>query len=102
MSEGTLVSIAGQLASWCVGSLINWLKSRRLNPTIKHNIGAARIVPVMVLVDVTVWVEPKPTVDWFLSPTMGPNMMMVCGEGGSKSDEQLDEPEEESVWGIGG
>jgi len=98
MFEGSLVGIAGQLTSWCMGSLINWLKSKRLNPTIKGNKGATKMVPVMVLLDVTIGIEPKPPLGWFLAPIVGLDMIMIYGEGGL----ELDEPEEELVWGLRG
>ena len=50
------------------------------------------MVPKTVLLDVTTMVESKPTRCWFLAPRVGPYMVMICGEGGSKSDEESDEP----------
>lgn len=96
MLEGSIINIVGQLASWCIGSLINWLNSRILNPIMKVRMGATRMVPNMVPLDVTTRVEMEPTLGWFLAPTVGPNMMTTCGEGHSESNE----PEEELVWGL--
>lgn len=53
--------------------------------------GAAGMVPVMVRLDVMNRVEPKPTPSWFPAPIVGPDMMMVCSEGGLESDEELNE-----------
>jgi len=63
----------------------------------KDSIRAAITIPVMVPLDVTIEVEPEPTPGWFPTLVVGPDMMMVCGEEGSKSDEELDEPKEELV-----
>ena len=102
MSEGSLVGIEGQPTSWCMGSFINWLKSGRLNPAIKGSMGVARMVPETVPLDVTTRVAPDPTPGWVHAPAVGADMVMICGEGGSKSDEESDEPGEESVWGLEG
>jgi len=102
MSEGSLVGIDGQLALWCMGSLINWIKSRRLNPTMKGSNGATGIVLVTIPLDVMTGVEPEPTLTWFPTPVVDLDMMKICGEGGSESDEESDEPKEELVWGLGG
>ena len=98
MFEGSLVRIVGQPTSWCIGSFINWLKFGRLNPAMKGSKGASRTVPL----DVTTWVEPEPTPGWVIAPIVGPDMVMIYGEGGSKLDEELEGPGEESVWGLGG
>jgi len=90
--------MASQPASWCIGSLINWLKSKRLNLAMKCSMGASRIVPEMVPLNVTTRIELERTLGWVPTPTVGPEMMRVCGKGGPKSDEELDELEEESVW----
>ena len=87
MYEGSSVRIEGQPASWCIGSLINWLKSKRLNPGRKGSVGAIGMVLEMVSLDVTSRVEPELTPGWVPAPTVGPDMMKVCGEGGSESDE---------------
>ena len=92
MPEGSLVGIEGQPTSWCMELFINWLKYERLNATIKGSMGATRTVPETVLLDVTTGVEPVPTPGWVLAPAMGPNMVMICGEGGSESDEESNEP----------
>jgi len=53
MSEESLINIEGQPSSWCMGSFINWLRSGRLNLAIKGSMGAARMVPETVPLDVT-------------------------------------------------
>ena len=62
MSNGSLVDIECQLASWCMGSFINWLKSGRLNPTIKGSMGATKTVLETLPLDMTtrIELEPKP------------------------------------------
>ena len=50
--------------------------------------------------DVTNEIEPEPTPGWVPAPDVGPDMVMICGEGGSELDEELDEPEEELSWGL--
>lgn len=60
-----------------------------------------RMSLVMVLLDVTTKIEMKPLPGWFPTHAVDPNMLMVCGEGGSGSDEESYEPEEELVWGLG-
>jgi len=102
MSEGRLVGIAAQSASWCMGSFINWLKSGRLNLAIRGIMGAVRTVPETVPLDVTTGIEPEPTRGWLPAPAVGPDMVTISGEGGSHSDEQSGELVEESVWGLGG
>jgi len=102
MSEGRLVKIEGQTTSWCMGSFVKWLKPGRLNPAIKGSMGALRMVPETVPSDVTTRIELEPTPGWVLAPAMGPNMVTICGEGGLESDEESDEPGEESVWGLEG
>ena len=61
---GNLVIIAGQSSSSCIGSFINWLNSRKLNPTIKGIMGATEMVPKTVPLDVTNGVELDPTPSW--------------------------------------
>jgi len=48
----------------------------------KGSMGAAGTVPKLVPLYVTTGVELDPTPSWVLAPVVGPNMMMVCGEGG--------------------
>ena len=60
------------------------------------------MVPVTVLLDVTTKVESEPTPGWFHALAVGPTMMTVCNEGGSDSQEESDEPEEELIWGLEG
>ena len=43
-------------------------------------------------------VELEPIPGWVPTLVVGPNMVTICGEGGSESDE----PGEESVWGLRG
>ena len=62
--------------------------------------GAVRMALEMVPLDVTTGVEPEPTLGWVPTLIVGPNMMTVYGEGGSESDEDLYELEEEFVWGL--
>lgn len=57
MLEGSMVNIAGQLALWGIELLINWIKSRRLIPTIKVSIRVYRMVPETIPLDVTTGVE---------------------------------------------
>jgi len=85
-----------------MGSFIDWLKSGRLNLAINGNMGVAEMVPETVSLDVTTGIEPEPTPGWVPTPIVGPNMVMICGEGGTKSDEESEEPGEESVWGLEG
>ena len=59
--------------------------------------GAARTVSETVTLDVTTGIEPKPTPGWVPTPAMGPDMVKICSEGGSESDEESDELEEEST-----
>jgi len=61
MFEGSLGGMEGQLAFWCMGSFINWLKSSRLNPAIKGIMGVAETVPETVPLDVTTGIEPDLT-----------------------------------------
>jgi len=68
----------------------------------KGSMGATEMVLEMVPLDVTIEVKPEPTPSWFPTPAVGPNMMTICGEGGSKSNEESDETKEESVWELGG
>jgi len=102
MSQGILVDIEGQLASWCIGSFLNWLKSERLNPTIKGIMGVVRTFLDMVLLDVTTRVELEPTRGWVHAPVVGPDMVMICSEGVLGLDEESNEPGEELVWGLDG
>ena len=102
MSEGSLVNIEGQPASWCMGSFINWLKSDRLNPTIKGSKGAARMVLETVPLDVTTGIELEPTPGCLPAPAMAPNMVTICSEGGLESEEDSEGPGNESVWGLKG
>ena len=60
------------------------------------------MVPETLLLDVTTGKELDPTPGWIPAPVVGPDMATICGEGGSKSDEELEGPEEESVWGLKG
>lgn len=91
MFEGSLVGIEGHLSSWCMGSFINWLKSGRLNPTIKGSMGAARIVLETIPLDVITRIELQLTAGWVPAPAVGPDMVTIFGEGGSDSYEELDE-----------
>ena len=88
MYAGSLVGIEGQPTSWCMGSFINWLRSGRLNPTIKGSMRAARTVPETVLPDVITGVELEPPLGWVHAPALGLDMVTICNEGGSKSDEE--------------
>jgi len=54
----------------------------------KGSIGVAETVLVMVPLDMTTRVEPKPTPVWFLAPTVVLDMMMACDEGALESDEE--------------
>jgi len=92
MSEGSLVGIEGQPTSWCIGSFINWLKYGRLSLTIKGRMGAAGTVPKAISLDVTIRIKLKPTLGWVPAPAVGPGMVMICGEGGSESNEESEEP----------
>lgn len=94
MSEWSLVDIASQPTSWCIGSLINWIKYGRLNTAMEGSMGVARRVPQMVPIYVTIGVEPETTKSWFPTLAVGLGMMMVCGEGGWESNEEWDKPEE--------
>ena len=102
ISKGISVSIEGQPASWCMGSFINWLKSVRLNPTIKGSMGVVRTVPETVLLDVTTGIELEPTPGWVPTPAVGPYMVTICSEGGSESNEESEKIGEELVWGLRG
>lgn len=101
MSEGSLVGIEGQPTSWCMGPFINWLKYGRLNPTIKGSMGATGTVLETIPPDVTTGMEPEPTLVWVPTPAVGLDMVMICGEGGSKSYEESEGLGEESVRGLG-
>lgn len=48
----------------------------------------------------TTGVEPEPTPSWVLTPAMGPDIVMICAEGGLELDEESNEPREDSVWGL--
>ena len=61
---------------------------------------AAEMVPETVSLDVTTGIEPDPTPGWVPAPTVGPDMVTICREGGPKSNEELDELGEESAWGL--
>jgi len=84
------------------GVVYQLVKIDRLNPAIKGSMGAARTDLETVPLDVTTSIEPKPTPSWVPTPAVGPNMVVICSEGGSKSDEELGEAVEESVWGLRG
>ena len=56
------------------------------------------MIPNTVLLDVTTGIDPEPTLGWVPALALGPYMVTICGEGGS----ELDEPGEESVWGLRG
>ena len=88
MSEGSLVGIEGQRASWCMGLFINWLKSGRLNPAIEGNMGASRTYPETVPLDVTTGIESEPTPSWVPTQGLGPDMVTICGEAGLESNEE--------------
>ena len=47
-------------------------------------------------------IESEPTPGWVPAPAVGPDMVMICGEGGSESDEESEELGEVSVWGLEG
>lgn len=68
----------------------------------KGIMGVARMVPEVDPLDVTIRVELEKTPGCLPTPAVGPNMMTVSIEGGSKLDEESDEPEEELVWGLVG
>jgi len=78
MSEGCLVCIEGQPASWCMGSFINCLKSGRLNPAIKGGMGTDEIVQETFLLDVTNGIDSKPTPGWVPALVMGLDLLMIC------------------------
>jgi len=48
----------------------------------KSRVEATRMVPKIVLLDVTTEIEPKPKPVWVPTLAVGPNIVMVCGEGG--------------------
>ena len=99
MSEGRLVGIAGQPGSWCMGSLINWLKSGRMRPAIQGSKGESRIVSVVVPLVVFLALGPR------IPPTLGPEPDMVKvtgGELGIELEGEPNEPEAELEWGLGG
>jgi len=75
MSEGSFVGIAGQLASWCIGSFINRSKSGRLRPAKKGSTGEAEVVPVVVLL--VVFLALGPGFPLVLGP--GPDIVEVTG-----------------------
>lgn len=77
MTKGSLVSIVGQPTSWCIGSFIKWLKSGRLNPTIRGSMGATRIVPEIIPLNVTTRIEPKATPGWVPTPALCSNMVNI-------------------------
>ena len=56
------------------------------------------MVPQTIMLDVAARIEPEPTLGWVPTPVVGPYMVMICGEGGSESDEDSEETGEESVW----
>jgi len=82
--KGSLVGIACQLALWCIGSLINYQKSGRLNPAMKCSMGAFGTVPKTIPLDVTTGVEMEPTPSWIPIPVVGPYMMMILLEDTKK------------------
>ena len=99
MSDGSLVGIAGQPASWHMGSLINWLKSGRLRPAIYGSKGTAGVVPVALPLVVFLALGPG------LPPALGlePDMVKVTrGEMSMKTKGEPNEPEVEREWGLGG
>jgi len=100
MSEGSLVGIVGQPASWCMGSFINWLKSGRPNPAIKGSIRDAGTIPETILPNVTTGIEPEPTPGWVPAPAVDLDMVMKCSEGSLELDEESEGPGEDSVWGL--
>ena len=68
----------------------------------KGSMGAGGIVPEAVTLDVGIKVQPKPTPSCVPAPVVGPDMVMLCGEGGSESDKESNEEKEELVWGLEG
>lgn len=64
--------------------------------------GDARTVPEIVPLDVTTEIELEPAPSWVLAPTVGLDMVTICGEGGLESDEESNELGEDSVWGLEG
>ena len=71
ISEGSIVGIVGQPGLWCMGSLINWLKSGRIKPAIKGSKGVARIVLLAVPLVVAPELGPE------LPPALGPAPKLV-------------------------
>jgi len=53
--------------------------------------GASGMIPEIVPLDVTTGLEPQATLGWVPVPVVSPNMVMICGEGGLESDEELNE-----------
>ena len=79
---------------------INWLRSYRLNLSIKGTPGAIGTVPEIVPPDATIDIELEPTLFWVPTLAVGSNMMMICDEGGSESNEESEGPGEESSMGT--
>jgi len=50
--------------------------------------GATRIVPGTVPLDVTIGIGLEPTPGWIPAPAVGPNMVTIYNERGLESDEE--------------
>lgn len=70
------------------GLFINCLRSGRLNPTIKGSMGAVETVLETVPPNVTTSIVLEPPLVWVPTPAVGPDMVTICNEGGSKSNEE--------------
>ena len=97
MSEGSFVGIAGQLASWCIGSFVNRSKLGRLRPAMKGSKGAAEVVPMAVLLGLVPALGPG--LPLALGP--GPDIVKVIG-GEPEVKGEPNESEEESECRLGG
>lgn len=64
--------------------------------------GAIRMVPETVPLDVTTRIETEPKLGRVPALVVGIDMVTICSEGGSESDDELDDRGEESIWGIKG
>jgi len=64
--------------------------------------GVAETIPDIVPLDVSISIALEPPPVWVPALVVGTYVMKICGEGGSESDEELEGPEEESGWGLGG
>ena len=89
--------LASQLASWCIGSLINRSKSGRLRPARKGRKGVVEVVPMVILLVVVPTLGPGAPLA--LGP--GPDIVKVTG-GEPERKREPNESEEESECRLEG